>query len=156
MSSKLHWRLHRKLFPIITLDPNMKTEGKIYKPAKLTLIHHLLRYDPHDFTIEPFGVVLCCPKWRNISKAAVNSGIPSREINYSCSIEFSSWCNHSCRVMPRVVRAPSHSINSVNDFAKISYLCLKGERREFKEHLAFLLVQRIQFAHQYLWAKPWF
>lgn len=34
--------------------------------------------------------------------------------------------------MPGVVRAPSHSINSVNDFAKISYLYVKGERyREF-------------------------
>lgn len=155
MSSKLHWSLHRKPIPIITLDSNKKTEGRIYKPAKLTLIHLLLRYDPHDFTIEPFGVVLCCPKWGNISKAAVNSRIPSREINYSCSIEFSSWCNHSCRVMPGVIRAPSHSINSVNDFAKISYLYLKGERREFKKQLAFVLAQRIQFAHEYLRAKPW-
>lgn len=90
MSSKMHRLLHRKPFPIVTLDLNMKREGKIYKPVKLTLIHLLLRYDPHDFTIEPFGVVLCCPKWGNISKAAVNSRIPSREINYSCSIEFSS------------------------------------------------------------------
>lgn len=90
MSSGLHGLLHQKLFPIVTLDLNIKTEKKIYKPVKLTLIHLLLRYDAHDFTIKPFGVVLRCPKWGNISKTAVNSRIPTREINYSCSIEFSS------------------------------------------------------------------
>lgn len=56
--------------------------------------------------------------------------------------------------MPGVVRAPSHSINSVNDFAKISYLCLKQEKRQCKEQLAFAMVQTILFVHEYLQAKP--
>lgn len=56
--------------------------------------------------------------------------------------------------MPGVIWAPSHSINSVNDFAKISYLYLKQEKRQRKEQLAFVLVQRILFAHEYLQAKP--
>lgn len=43
MSSKLHRLLHRKPFPTVTLDLTVKTERKIYKPDKLTLIRPLLR-----------------------------------------------------------------------------------------------------------------